>query len=858
MEVSFWQFLAKSGTDALPLKQRIPEVALFRGDVLESCYFSTQQRGLLQRRPSKETSRGALLERLLSCVAHRADGADVGSCTPVAVLRCWAANAVPQAVVLTASELLDLLERPNEGRFSDDEEWSLQSLVLPGAGDLRVIAVYSRDTLGEERLDIVGRSFSEVYAVDDASRQSHKTASAMPSLSMPEKETRAIRAKVLALVEYVQRFHLHSIESLVLEFVVDCEGRIVLTGFWRATLFAEEVHPMPVGYHLNDRLANVSGRSSPRGECQSAECPSALASTTLPSAVSPHMASLSTDTGPTSCAASLCGTAPASRPVSAGGACNSSRPPSPNQAGRPAAGSRPQSAESSMRLRANASTVQEISDMQIAEDDGDGEDIEEVIRRMEAAQPRSKPTDISKHPRWSPRVPPPPEGIPSARKPGGLVRPCSARARLCPQPPESQPQSATQLDRADTSIQETVATPLRSRVGSSCSLEGSQRVTSDRSKAVHPPRPHSTRHATPRSSMARRRIATARAAVLTPKCATTADRPGSATDRMTSTWPHRDDCERSSSPTSPRRRTVHSQQLLSRHQSERSQQTRLLSTLGRQLERYRDVLPVWLEQRKAVNCVVAWAERKLHKQTEEIDKLLAQKDEIDRYYQQRYDALVRGLARERDKALASAREKRKELERSLQVERETSQILGEEEAKNQALRATLEKTVAQLNSVRTDMLTKQAQEQEDRTSPRRSPRDVPEIVRLQHRAQGLETQAEHLAAETDATKAEVSKVECQLDIQRSHTKQLQDFIRRITSGNCKNMLDSAVRGEAAALLAEGVRLSNKVANQRLGADDPGWRSSTPHKQPFSGRRCVACDHNDARLISPGAVCQCGV
>eukprot|EP00429_Kryptoperidinium_foliaceum_P025311 CAMPEP_0176131580 /NCGR_PEP_ID=MMETSP0120_2-20121206/66616_1 /TAXON_ID=160619 /ORGANISM="Kryptoperidinium foliaceum, Strain CCMP 1326" /LENGTH=81 /DNA_ID=CAMNT_0017466965 /DNA_START=105 /DNA_END=347 /DNA_ORIENTATION=- len=65
LAVHCWQYLAKQqGSDALPLKQRIPEVALFRGDSLLACYCSSE-RGILQRRDDKDSTQEAFLDRLL-------------------------------------------------------------------------------------------------------------------------------------------------------------------------------------------------------------------------------------------------------------------------------------------------------------------------------------------------------------------------------------------------------------------------------------------------------------------------------------------------------------------------------------------------------------------------------------------------------------------------------------------------------------------------------------------------------------------------------------------------------------------------------------------------------------------------
>merc|ERR1740130_934420 len=111
MEIGFWRYLYKENP-GLPLKQRIPEVALFHGQTLQDCYYSNQ-RGLLQRRTGGEVTREALVQRLHALATKRADRADLGADTPAAILRRPAsasAGAPPVATVLRAGELMDLLE----------------------------------------------------------------------------------------------------------------------------------------------------------------------------------------------------------------------------------------------------------------------------------------------------------------------------------------------------------------------------------------------------------------------------------------------------------------------------------------------------------------------------------------------------------------------------------------------------------------------------------------------------------------------------------------------------------------------------------------------------------------------------
>ncbi|CAJ1404157.1 unnamed protein product [Effrenium voratum] len=240
MEVGFWRFLTEPDADGLPLKQRIPEVALFRGCSLLAGFYSNQ-RGLLQKRAS--CSKQFLLDRLLALSTKTADARDLCAQTPVAILRHHAgAPCVPKAQVLSASQLMELLERTERGQVPraanglphlGEEEWSLQSLVLPPS-NLRIVSVYSREPNGDESWDVVGQAFTQAYPLSNAPWQG----GASPSSKVPVPAALAsqVEAKSRHLVAYVQRFHGRSLLSLVSEFVPDAAGKAVLHGFWKVEL----------------------------------------------------------------------------------------------------------------------------------------------------------------------------------------------------------------------------------------------------------------------------------------------------------------------------------------------------------------------------------------------------------------------------------------------------------------------------------------------------------------------------------------------------------------------------------------------------------------------------------------------
>merc|ERR1712032_1772006 len=189
----------------------------------------------------------------------------------------------------------------------------------------------------------------------------------------------------------------------------------------------------------------------------------------------------------------------------------------------------------------------------------------------------------------------------------------------------------------------------------------------------------------------------------------------------------------------------------------------------------------------------------------EVKQLLAVRERAEKEYTQKYDALVRGLSEEQDKALLRAQEKRRELERSLEEERKTTQVLAEEEAKNLRLRTTLDQTVAQLNEVTSNMQQCEIQVQEWNSG--RQPDSVsPELQVTASRMEDTMRHREQIALQTRATRAEVMLAYEELNRQRAYSAKLEDFVRRISAGGGKYCLDPGSKREANRLLAAANRL----------------------------------------------------
>lgn len=918
MEVAFWRSLIWAGegggapvgdvsAPCPPLSLRIPEVALFRGPVLELCLY-TNQLGEIASRTGAEASKEALLERLLAYASRRADQADLGSQASAAIMRSRAPVVAAsssqsgggphdsqrgplRAVVLSASEVINLLEGPNEGRFGFDEEWTLQSLAPP-CDDARWVAIYTRDKLGEEKIEVLGRSFDSLYPLKgaDYQQEERRTGDSMcgphsVSIAVPSDRFAAIEGKMMSVVRFAQRFHRQCLQSLMAEFVVDSSEAPLLHGFWKVSTFDADSMLMPsssVQYeqaspdNVPDPWAHLQG-----GARNSTHDLSIASTATLPSALDGLLmqGSMSTDTGLN-----------ASRPTSGG----LSRPTSSTAcratldtpfSSRQCSSSRP---HSPMPTRLGESSVQ---DLQIVEDDGEGDDLEEAIERVQAA---SRPVPEQPASQSAPSRP-----LRKARQSSDARfqagrRPVSARARLDPHNQSvlsgdgaqrrrpASARSAVRVAQGDgegpwsaARVRRPPSAPLSSGRPSS-GRPSSGRATTPRSHHVScatapaekdqelaskrpvpaqsvgsvasanktPPRVRGKVASRP-SSAGRPKSGSSAAAVAAaeaaPAAATASAKAAAAA--AAAPLPPSPALTMSQQAAVPKR-VIHSQQLISRHTMERDVGVRILSTLSRQIERYRDMQHVWVGQRDAARCVISRAEAILVKRQATLQTVLQERAEQQVRYVQRHDALVRGLANKLDRVQQAALDRRQEVEQSVEAERDVSALLEQEEVKAQKLQQSVEQTIGTLSQLSTQRVAELGPEARDDSGTLRMSGRLSKAAG--ERAKAMER--ERLFDEFDKTKLAITRTQKELNWRRDSSAKMEEFVRQIAEGGKRYIVDKAIRKEAAALLAS-------IARQRQAAIATAAmevRSSTTprkkmrkgrHEEPiaFVGRTCAACD-----------------
>lgn len=275
LDVHAWSLLAE-GNAELFLQQRIPEVALFRGEQVEGSYF-TNQLGLLKRRSSAQATKGCILKRFLASAACRSDDMERHECeSPAAILR----SAASEYKVISVAQLTELLEEPATADMvgcatatataiarrhefgTSDGAWSLQALVMP-MHDFRMIATYNRDSSGETSLALECGSFSQAYPAGMAPIGRPEAQEPDQSDLLAQHEA-TVRSKLASIMQYLQQFRTCYIDSFEAEFIIGASDRAVLHGFSKVSLSDA---PLDIDTDLVDSIFFSSETPSSYADC---------------------------------------------------------------------------------------------------------------------------------------------------------------------------------------------------------------------------------------------------------------------------------------------------------------------------------------------------------------------------------------------------------------------------------------------------------------------------------------------------------------------------------------------------------------------------------------------------------------
>jgi len=247
MEINIWGCLWNPDEGPFLMRQRIPEVCVFRGCQIDGWYHSNGS-GLLMRRRQNLTTQELL--RVFSAAAAIDMGGDASPDTPAAILRRQSTRLdglsepldVPQVEVLTLQELSALMERVSDG-VAEADIWSVQTVVQPVDG-LRILSVYSCDATGEEKSDIFARQYHKVYCTGMMSNTlpCPEEISTDGCITVPPSRRACVESKTLNAIRFASRFHNLDFEGLVLEFIFTAQGNAVLHGCWCSMLFPKDAH----------------------------------------------------------------------------------------------------------------------------------------------------------------------------------------------------------------------------------------------------------------------------------------------------------------------------------------------------------------------------------------------------------------------------------------------------------------------------------------------------------------------------------------------------------------------------------------------------------------------------------------
>lgn len=269
---------------------------------------------------------------------------------------------------------------------------------------------------------------------------------------------------------------------------------------------------------------------------------------------------------------------------------------------------------------------------------------------------------------------------------------------------------------------------------------------------------------------------------------------------------------------------------MSRFSMERTSQCQMISILSRQLERYRDQIQIWMEQRLAAKAVVARSERELKKKQEKLEQLARERERMVETYKHKLSGLYRGMSREQTKQRDVNAKIQQEVAIAQNTEKDNSAYIEQLETRYVALRQSLDKTMTKLNEVQTCYTELQVESADYTAIHARYVEQAPELTRALNRIQTLAGEKESIQQQTQESRADLLRVQDELNRERAHALRLEHFVRKIAvgppnsrqqNGSTGYILDGKSKKEATALLKEASNL-RKVAEASgyAGARDP--------------------------------------
>eukprot|EP00392_Amoebophrya_sp_AT5.2_P003972 g3977.t1 len=754
LEVEFWKFLSSDTVSLIWCDQvRIPDVAVFTKRHHFEGWWQTSKSGSLAKKQNGTVD--GFLERILQVAEerHRARKEPFGSHTPTAILRKVAPVAgandkegCPVAVILTSGEVTQIVKEIKNRTFDDCDVipfvdrrvYSIQGVVEPFE-DQRIVSVYSCDLMGEERSDIFGRTFAKVYPIEHGKPieiQTPGDVEADTCQTIAPARRSLIESKTLALVRFVRRFFEIALDGFIAEFVVDKDNKLVLHGIWSATVYKGTLIPADPGKKLQQRPG--------------------------PSKAYPYRF----DPNTTKAHSTL--------------------------------------AEEKKKKQVGQREVDELVDRIVgkkrgeepsillevwSDDDYLGEIVLPKLSDLDAVKgaktysigkpdPKNSRLDgkktrymndssVTLELKWQGNGEPFVNELRILLSHGQFAMPCNPRVQLWLRQDEEYsplwtsaihkqtafPQFKEQSDlkvefkEGDGALEQyEKAKKVVGSVGAA-EVAGGGSGASSGSKATS--RPKSARKITPNSHIAGARLSQHWGV--------------DETEGIMSTH-------------------VLASQVLSRYQTERTNRCQMLSVLARQLERFRDVQLSWQEQRMAARAAVSKAQQDVVEKEEEVKMLIKEKEDLVRDYKKRLEAMFRGVTRDLDEMKAQKVISENKLCESLQREAEQTKMIEKLEARNSALRVTVDKTMTKMNQLSDGA---PAIREVEKNTPAVGGGDSdaagasPELIAALEKAKSLETDKKSLLIDLESAKAELRKMHQEKTAIEEKAGKLEQFIRNV-------------------------------------------------------------------------------
>jgi chromosome segregation ATPase len=251
---------------------------------------------------------------------------------------------------------------------------------------------------------------------------------------------------------------------------------------------------------------------------------------------------------------------------------------------------------------------------------------------------------------------------------------------------------------------------------------------------------------------------------------------------------------------------IYSKQLFSRFSLERDVHPRMLSTLARKLEQYRDNLLVWRQQDMVALAVVKKFQVELRAHEAELERWNMERLRVDSVFNEQHDILVRGLNAEIKRTQEATDEAKSRLEESLEVERQTTQAHKEQEEISRKIQTSLTKTMGQLD---------EQQDQLDRQRQLASLWEMKSQLNPGHadalkRIDEIKREKQLIDAEKQSVELGIASLQDEISRQQTYTMRLEDFVQRCVVGSTRLPPNSARRQEASKLLREANRIRTSM------------------------------------------------